>query len=58
MSSSQKQIILGILFTLFADQQVLALIAQLAKLGRFEVAANFFPRLFIRITGSLPSGGL
>ena len=39
-----------------ADQELLALIAPLAKLGRFEVAADFFRRLCITI--SLPSGAI
>ena len=39
-----------------ADQEVLALITPLAKLGRFEAAADFFPKLCITI--SLPSGAI
>ena len=33
-----------------AVQELLALIAPLAKLGRFEVAADFFPSLCITIS--------
>ena len=32
-----------------ADQEVMALIAPLAKLGRFEVAANFFQAYVLQL---------